>query len=138
MRVVLDTNVLLSAFLWQKGLRAIYDAIWQRRIVPCFTPATWHELERALRYPKFERQLARIHLEPDDILTLIASRALFTFPRTAVRVVRGDPSDNDFLTCALSAGARAIVSGDRHLRNLDRFRGIPILSPRQFLKQIEG
>lgn len=48
-----------------------------------------------------------------------------------------DPFDNHFLACALSSGASFIVSGNKHLLSLKNFKGIPILSPQQFLKRMK-
>lgn len=84
MRVVLDTNVLLSAFLWQKGLKPIYEAVRDHRLTLSFTPTTWAELGRALRYPKFARQLQHLSVTPGEVLQLVASRAEFRVPQERI------------------------------------------------------
>jgi predicted nucleic acid-binding protein len=53
-----------------------------------------------------------------------------------LRAVRDDPNDDRILECALAAGADAVVSGDRHLLTLNRYEGIVIVSPREFLRLI--
>lgn len=63
--------------------------------------------------------------------------ALFVAPSERVFEVLRDPSDNMFLECALAAQAQGIISGDAHLLSLGCFRGIPILSPAQFLARFE-
>jgi uncharacterized protein len=49
-----------------------------------------------------------------------------------------DPSDEKFLAAALEANANFVVSGDKHLLQLETFRGISIVTPRQFLNQLDG
>ncbi len=62
-------------------------------------------------------------------------RVLFVEPRLRVTLIQDDPQDNMFLECAMAAQAEFIVSGDRHLKKIVACRGIPILSPRQYLIQ---
>lgn len=133
MRVVFDTNVLLSAFLWQKGLKPIYQIIRSGKVNPCFTQATWSEFLRALSYKKFEKQLLKIGVAPEEIIRLLVSRACFVSSHFQIEEIKEDPTDNSFLACALSAQASFIVSGDKHLLTLKEFQGIPILSPKEFL-----
>lgn len=137
MRVVLDTNVLLSAFLWQKGLKPIYQAIRSWKITPCFTQITWAELLRALSYKKFKKQLLKIGITPDEIVRLVASRSYFVVSYLRISAIKEDPTDNYILACAISSQASFIISGDRHLLKLKKFRGIPILVPKEFLKKIK-
>src|SRR5438445_106471 len=54
-------------------------------------------------------------------------------PKRRLRVVQRDPSDNKFLECAVAGKARVIISGDKELLSLGRYRQIPIQSPAQFL-----
>ncbi len=133
MLVVLDTNVLLSAFLWRKGLKPIYEAIKNGRITPCFTEATWSEFLRALNYRKFAKQLKKINIVPEEIVKLLSTRASFTTAHWEIREIRDDPSDNNLLACALSSGASFIASGDKHLLKLKSFQRIPIIKPRDFI-----
>lgn len=137
MRVVLDTNVLLSAFLWQKNLKPIYQAIREKEITPCFTQKTWQELLRVFSYKKFEKQLSNINITPDEITKLLASRSCFKFSELKITEVKDDPGDNHILACAISCRAFFIVSGDKHLLKLKEFQGIPIVSPKQFLMVIK-
>lgn len=138
MRVVLDTNVLLSAFLWQKGLKPIYEAVRDHRLTPCFTPMTWAELGRTLRYPKFARQLQRLSVTPEEVLKLVASRAEFRIPRERITAIPADPADNHILAAAVAGEVGYIVSGDKHVQALGTFRGIPIVRPRAFVKMLHG
>ena len=135
MRVVFDTNVLLSAFLWKKRLKPIYQAIREGKLIPCFTSETWEELLRTLSYKKFKKQLQKIDITPEEIIKLLSSRAYFVASRYKITLIKEDPSDNYFLACALSAQADFIITGDHLLQELKQFQGIPIVSPREFLKK---
>lgn len=138
MRVVLDTNVIVSASLWKKRLRPIHDAIRQRRITPCFSKATWAELQRALGYRKLARQLEKSNITSERIMKLIASRAYFVPAVPYVEVISEDPADNEILACALASRAKLIVSGDNHLLSLERFQNIPILLPAEFVRTLQS
>jgi len=138
MRVVLDTNVLLSAFLWQKGLKPIYQAIRLGKITPCFTQITWTEFLRVFSYKKFRKQLLRIGIAPEEFIKLLVSRSDFVRSSLAVTEIKEDLADNYFLACALSCGASFIISGNKHLLKLRNFQGISILSPKEFIKKIKG
>lgn len=135
MKVVFDTNILLSAFLWQKDLKPIYHIIREGKVAPCFTQYTWAEFIRALSYKKFEKQLEKIGIAPEEIIKLLTSRSYFVVSHLQVAEIKEDPSDNFILACALSCQASFIVSGDKHLLKFKKFCGIPIISPREFLKR---
>lgn len=123
-RLVLDTNILVSALLF-KGDASKLIALWkQQRIIPLITNETLAELVRVLSYPKFS-------LAESDIKSLLKEEILPFFQ--PVRIIRhiagacGDAGDDIFLTCAVNGKADAIISGDAHLLDMMQFEGIPIL-----------
>jgi putative PIN family toxin of toxin-antitoxin system len=88
------------------------------------------EYLRVLGYPKFELSEENIkELLQEEILPF----AEVVKPKRRLRVVRRDPSDNKFLECAVSGKARVIISGDKDLLSLGRYRQILIQTPAQFL-----
>ena len=136
MKVVLDNNVLVSAFLWQKQLKPIYLAIKNNELIPCFTQETWRELQKILQYPKLQLQLQKITITAEETLRLIVSKAQFIdSPKAIPMIIKEDPTDSYILACALVSQTKYIVSGDQHLLKLKNFQGILILTPRQFLNQ---
>lgn len=113
-RVVLDTNVVLSALLFGAGPAARLRSAWQSgRIVPLASRATAQELVRALSYPKFKLMAAEQHELLADFMPW-AEVVHVPDPPPAVPHCR-DPFDLPLLQLAVAGRARALVSGDRDL-----------------------
>ena len=135
MRVVLDTNVVVSALLFPGGAVAPVRELWRtERIRPLIDRACADELLRVLAYPKFR-------LEPDDISALLEDYLPFT-ETVAVRKVRAprcrDVEDRKFLVLAAAARADVLVSGDRALLELDDRVRFTIETPAAFLVRLAG
>jgi len=133
MRVVLDTNVLVSALLFRGPAAAVHAAWVSGRYVPLVSTPVLDEYLRVLAYPKFS-------LTEEEIGWLIRHELLrWAEPvtvTTRVDAVRDDPADNRFLELAIDGRADVVASGDRHLLELESWRGIPILSARDFLDRL--
>ena len=130
MRVVLDTNAVVSALLFS-GVSSKLVSLWQNGLItPLLSREILDEYLRVLSYPKFE-------LSEEEIKELIQEEILpfaeVVKPKRRLRVVRRDPSDNKFLECAVAGKASVIISGDKDLLSLGRYRQIRIQSPAQFL-----
>lgn len=133
MRVVLDTNTLISALLFS-GTASRLVPLWQsRRITILLSSAILREYLRVLTYPKFR-------LSDQEVRGLI-EKELLPFVKT-VRVkkhlaaVRRDPEDNKFLECAVAGRAEHLVTGDHDLLELGAYCGITILRVGDFVNQI--
>lgn len=130
MRLVLDTNVLVSAALKRSSTpAAAVDAAQQR--------------DRLLKSPMTERQLfdvlARPYFAPlinDDTRQWLRELMSAAEPVQIVERIAAcrDPTDDKFLELAVSGRADLIVSGDADLLALDPFRGIPIVTPARFVQ----
>ena len=135
MRVVIDTNVAVSAALLPRSVpRQAFDRALEQGPV-LISPATVAELHDVLRRPHFDK-----YVHEDErrafLATLVREAELVVV--TDVVTVCRDPKDNKFLELALSGEATHIVSGDADLLVLHPFRGVCILTPRAFLAQGEG
>jgi putative PIN family toxin of toxin-antitoxin system len=132
-RIVLDTNIVMSALLWRGPPYQLLRAIREQPAVQlCSSPALLAELTDVLTRPAASRQLAHIgatalHLIADYIESIELHE-----PTDIPRIAR-DPDDDHVLACALAANAQLIVSGDRDLLELGIFRQIPILAAREAL-----
>jgi len=135
MLVVLDTNVLLSAFLWPGKTSKIILLIKKGTITPCFSKETLNELIKVLKRHKFETRLENVNLTPSSIIKVLKKHGeVFKLPRLKTRVFIEDPSDDKFLLLAKVANAKYLVSGDKHLLKLGKFGTTKIVSVSQFLK----
>jgi putative PIN family toxin of toxin-antitoxin system len=129
-RVVLDTNVLVSALLFGGEPGKIHDQWVGKRLVPLISKETFAEFSKVLFYPKFQ-------LSPAEITAIIEYEFLpyaeVVEIRDNVTGVCRDPQDDKFLTVAVSGHATYIVTGDQDLLVLQVFRKIRILTVRDFL-----
>ena len=130
-RVVLDTNVLISALLQPKGPpRATIDAVRAAGGVLLFSEPTFDELRTRLERPKFDRYVSREGRALFLVqLDAVSERVSITGARMGCR----DPDDDKLLETAMMGEAGCLVTGDRDLLVMSPFREIPILSPADFL-----
>jgi putative PIN family toxin of toxin-antitoxin system len=129
-RVVLDTNVLVSGFLFGGTPGKLLD-LWKTRTIRLIMSRVMlDEFLRVLAYPK-------LRLSEEEIHYLLYVEVLPHVEMVKVRpgpiLIPMDPSDDMFLHCAVAAGAKYIISGDRHLLQLKSYKRIKILSPAEFL-----
>lgn len=140
MRIVLDTNVLVSAILSPHGKPArILRLVLEGKAVLILSRSVLAETERVLRYPKLRRLLKRKGIslkEVHEFLKKLTGIAVLAPDQTSVNAVSEDPSDNMFLACAVEGQADFIISGDQHLTALGTFQGIMIVDPAEFLRLI--
>ena len=128
-KVVYDTNVVVSGFLSNRGIPALFlDLAFNKRVSLFLSAEIFDEYERVLRRPIFRIQPR----QRESVLRQLRSLAHWTEPCERVEAAR-DPDDNRFLECALAGEVEFVVTGN--LRHFPRtFRGIRVLSPRQFFE----
>ncbi|MBI5829056.1 MAG: putative toxin-antitoxin system toxin component, PIN family [Chloroflexi bacterium] len=129
-RFVFDTNVIVSALLLKRSIvRQAFDkANEQGKLL--VSQAMVEELNEVLRRKRFDKYVTED--ERIEFITALVREAALVEIADTVTVCR-DPKDNKFLELAVSGKATCIVSGDDDLLVLHPFRGIPVLTPRQFL-----
>ena len=135
MKVVLDTNVIVSGLLWKKTTKALFDLADKHKITVCLTPKIIDEVSRVLNYPKIHKQLDSVGLTTIEIINYLLQIAEF-YPDIPLMINLQDPSDKIFLGAAIASKAEYIITGDKHLLFLDEFEGIRIVKPRHFLEEI--
>jgi uncharacterized protein len=129
-RVVVDTNVLVSAVLF----RSSQPAIALRKVIQhdtlLISQAIFEEWNGVLMRPKFDRYLAEaLRIE---FLETILDDTVWVEIQEPVVACR-DPKDDKFLSLAVNGQADFIVTGDQDLLVLNPFRGVAILRPEEFL-----
>ena len=133
LRVVLDTNVVVSAMLFRASVPGQVFVYIARRGGLLVSEASISELIDVILRPGFDRYLQEeARLEFYSSLEQQAQLVEVTHSITACR----DPKDDKFLELALSGHATHIVTGDRDLLDLHPFRGTPIVTPGSFLAAV--
>jgi putative PIN family toxin of toxin-antitoxin system len=136
MRVVADTNIIVSGLLWRSNPRRVLDAA-REGALDLFTSAILlTELEDVLSREKFAKLLASIGATPHDLVLGYAALASVIEPATIEPVILADPDDDAVLACAAAAQGEIIVSGDRHLLDLKKYEGIRILTAATLVAEI--
>jgi putative PIN family toxin of toxin-antitoxin system len=131
MRVVLDTNVLVSAIFFS-GMPATILAAWgEGRFEVLASVDILTEYRRVIA--RLERRFPSIEAQP--VLDLIIRACRLVEPVPIAGSVCDDPDDLKFLGCAVAGGASCIVSGDRALLRASGFEGLEILTPRAFARR---
>ena len=132
LRAVVDTNVYISAFLHpERPIFQIGQQAAEHRYRLLISPAIVNEVGRVLRETFGFEERASLHR-----LKARVKAAEIVNPETTLEVIREDPPDNRILECAVEGRATLIVSGDRHLRRLKIYQGIPIVRPIDFLRTL--
>ncbi len=138
-RLVLDTNVVLSAVLWRGTPHRLLQAIRQGpHLQLVCSAALLEELAAVLARPSFSRQFVAIGKQPIDVLRDYLAVVQIVDTQPLAQPVCRDPDDDEVLSLALAAQADLIVSGDQDLRVLGTFEGIAIVDVAEALQRIEG
>ena len=129
MKVVFDTNILVSALVFPGGRgEAALQRIIEEQDELILSKPILDELLGILarKFSRDAEELARVAV-------FLSTLATFVSPRRKLQVVNDEP-DNRVLECALTGRARAIVTGDRALLALENFRGVRLLTLREYLE----
>ncbi len=130
-KVVLDTNVFISALFWKGNPHKIVSLALDKKISVYTSPDILVELEKVLKRD-FDEDRETIERQ----ISFILEYARVVKPFVEVDVVKDDPDDNKIIACALVAKVDFVVSGDPHLFKIKEVFGIKILKPKEFLDEI--
>jgi putative PIN family toxin of toxin-antitoxin system len=130
MKVVLDTNVLVSSFFGGHPRKIVN--LWKTgEITLCLSKGILDE---------YVEVLGRLGLQNEkelgELLGLFARgfHVQFTAKTPDLRIVEGDPDDDKFIECAVALNAKIVISGDKVLKAIEKYMGIEIFTPREFLE----
>jgi putative PIN family toxin of toxin-antitoxin system len=133
MNVVVDTNVFVSSFFG--GNPKVVVDLWKSgRLTLCLSSAIVDEYMRVLRgipHKNDDQMEKLLHL------FAVGSNTLFAAKTLSLKIVADDPDDDKFIECAVALHAEYIVTGDKALLGVKKYMGIRILTPRQFLDEID-
>ncbi len=133
-RVVLDTNVFISALLFGGECSRLVPLWQKRRFLYLLSRPILEEYVRTLAYPKFKLTEKEIKaLIEEDLLPFVE-----TIPDKKASILRlKDQDDEKFLIAVVNGNADCLVTGDHELLGIETFRGIKIIQPSEFLKEIK-
>ena len=132
LRIVLDTNVLVSATIGKGKPRDLLMLARRRQFLLIISEQIVEEFSEILQRPGFKTTRREIR-EAEDALVKIGKMIKVTSKR---KVVEEDPDDDVFINAALDGNADYIVSGDYHLLNLAGYKGVKIASVADMLKKL--
>lgn len=128
MRIVADTNTVVSGLLWQGLPRRLLDLARQRTFTPCTSVTLLAELAEVLGRDKFAQRIRAAGLFAAELVRDYERLTEIVEPQLLREPASRDPDDDHVLACAVAAGAEFIVSGDRDLLHLGTFNNIRIVN----------
>lgn len=129
LKVVLDTNILISALIYGGKPEQIYNLVLEKQIIAITSNILIAELLENL-IKKFNFEQRRI----EQLERVIKKHFIVVHPKKIIRIVR-DEDDNRVLEAAIEGNCGVIVTGDKDLLDLVNFEGIRILTSEQFLNK---
>jgi putative PIN family toxin of toxin-antitoxin system len=132
LKVVIDTNVFISAFYLPESrpAEAVLGAR-RKRVRNFISPEILEEVERIIK-----TKLLWDHTKTQSAIQRIKGFSEMVYHNEHLTVIADDP-DNRILECALKAQADLIISGDKHLLNLRNYQGIKMVTPGEFLESLQ-
>jgi putative PIN family toxin of toxin-antitoxin system len=134
MKVVLDANVYVSAFINTHGAPKQIIDFWQAEAFELLTSdPILAEIDRVLRYPKIAKLHKLTEQELQEFLALLQEETQVVSPTQRLQVSTDEP-DNRYLECAMAGLADYLVTGDKkHLLPISEYGGFRIISPTSFV-----
>ncbi len=137
MRAVLDTNVLVSALLFPRGIPgAVLRRLRDGSFTIIFSPGLLDEFAAVLSHPKIKTKYKLNASDIEAVFSLFAMRGELVESEEQMRVCR-DPQDDFLLETAVAGRAGYIVTGDQDLLVLKKFRKIRLIKPGRFLALLD-
>lgn len=133
LRVVLDTNTIISGTFWSAAPSVVLDAGYDKRYILLSTEPLLAELHIVLSRKKFAKEFARQNSNVETIVTGFRAVSDLITPMDVPSNLVRDPKDVMVLACAVGGTADYIVSGDRDLLVLEQYQNIKILNATDFL-----
>jgi len=133
MKVVLDTNVLVSGTFWRGDSEKIVNKVENKEVELVSSKELIEEYEEVIAREEIMDKMQNKDLILNESVQKIINDSTIVEPTKKFDVVKEDPKDNKVVECAVEGNVDYIVSQDNHLLNLKEFKGIKILTPEEFL-----
>ena len=136
LRAVADTNVVISGLLWRGAERKLLDAARAGQISLYTSAALLAELAEVLPRAKFTKRVTAARMSVERLARRYARLARSISAAEINPTVLADIDDDAVIACALAAHADLIISGDKRLRNMKNYQGIPIVNATEALTRL--
>ena len=137
MRIVADTNIAVSGFLFGGLPLRVLDAGRSEIIELCTSQALLDEFAEVIERPHFDRKFEETGISRQRMVSDYAEISTVIKPAKLSEHVSRDPDDDEVIACALSADCEFIVTGDNDLLVLKEYQGVTIVTAADFLKELE-
>ena len=135
MRIVADTNVFLSGIFWKGNFSSQIIELWRdRKIELVSSISIIDELTKNLRGFKIKMDEEIVQEWENTIL----ENSLLVEPKEKIEIVKDDEEDNKFIEAAVAGKSDYIITQDNHLLRIKEFKGIKILTPKEFLDVVKN
>ena len=131
MKVVLDTNVFVSGIFFAGVPGQVLEAWRDGKVLLVLSAEIFEEYFEVTH--RLEKRYSPIEKEP--ILELLLAGAEIVTVPLSDKQISADPDDDKFIACAIASKAKVIISGDKHLLNMDGFQDLKIVTPSKFIKK---
>jgi putative PIN family toxin of toxin-antitoxin system len=136
MRIVVDTNTVVSGLLWQGPPRRLIDLARERAITLCSSTILLAELAEVIARDKFAHRVIAAGLSVAELVDDYRRLAHFVEPTALSAAISRDPDDDHVLACASAAVADLIVTRDNDLLVLKQYERIPIVAAADALRRL--
>ncbi len=136
LKIVADTNLIVSAVITSHGNSARVLELFRKSLIEIVTSEEITiEIQRVLNYPKIRKRHGWGLEETKRFIKWLKNFCIVVVPKAhSDPIVKLDVSDDKFLDCAVAGEVDYIVSGDKHLLNLEEYQGIKIVKPADFIR----
>ncbi len=132
---VLDTNILVSTLVVPIGKPAqIVTRAFERQFALLLSEEILQETRNALHRKHIQKRFHPTDQDIESFLARLRANCVLISIQHIENIIPQDPPDNVILACAVGGKADYIVSGNKHLLDLEKHRGVKIVTPAQFLE----
>ncbi len=136
MKIIADTNVLVSGTFWKGDSDKIIDLIDKGEIELVISEELIEEYNDVINRDEVMDKIEKKNLILNESAQRIIKHATIIKPKQKLDIIKEDPDDNIILECAIEGNVDYIISKDKHLLKLKEFREIKIIKPEEFLRII--
>jgi putative PIN family toxin of toxin-antitoxin system len=136
-KVTLDTNILISGSFWKGDSYKILLLIETQQIICILSPNIIEEYKEVMESEEITEKIFNKNLAINKIINYIILTATIISPTSKLKVVKKDPDDNKIIECAVEGKSDFIITNDKHLLNLKKYKKIKIITPEEFLRKLE-